>query len=252
MLNSINLEYLAHLRLVQDAYRNSLYHTANRLLGYKEMTEATHGPIVRALEADTKRKLIVVPRGCFKSSLCSIAYPVWLLMQNPNLRILIDSELFENSVSFLTEIKNHLLSPKFVDLFGDWTPTVEQQKKLGYSWGASEITIRGRNKILKDPSIQVGGIGTTKVGRHVDVIIADDYNSPRNSATPEQRLKVTSHYQYNMSILEPNGTYVVVGTRYSEDDIIGFIIGKELGFKSLADFRKAVKDKSIIEPRGLI
>ena len=77
-----------------------------------------------------------------------------------------------------------------------------------------------------------GGMGTTKVGVHVDMIIGDDYNSPMNSATPESRKKVVDHYQYNTSILELDGTYVVVGTRYAEDDLIGWILRNELGIDS--------------------
>jgi len=136
---------------------------------------------------------------------------------------MIDSELYTNSKNFLREIKLHLQSAKFIDLFGDWTTDV---------WNEAEIIIRPREKILKDPSIIASGIGTTKVGLHVDEIIADDYNSPSNSSTPEARKKVVEHYQYNQSILEVNGIYTIVGTRYAEDDIIGHVIKNELGFEN--------------------
>ena len=133
---------------------------------------------------------------------------------------MLDSELYTNSKNFLREIKTHLGTAKFIDLFGDWSTD---------TWNESEIIIKPRTKILKDPSIMAAGVGTTKVGVHVDYIIGDDYNSPQNSNTPEGRKKVVDHYQYNTSILELDGEYVVVGTRYSEDDLIGHIIRNELG-----------------------
>ena len=142
-------------------------------------------------------------------------------MNDQNRRIMLDSELYTNSKNFLREIKTHVSTGKFIDLFGNW---------MSETWNESEIIISTRTKILKDPSILAGGIGTTKVGVHVDEIIGDDYNSPANSMTTEGRRKVVDHYQYNTSILELDGIYTIVGTRYSEDDIIGHVIKNELGF----------------------
>lgn len=216
-------EFEAYKLAIQKAYANSLWHVATDLLEFNEMTVRTHGPIIKTLENESKRKLICVPRGTFKSSIASVAYPIWLLINNPNLRILIDSEFYTNSKNYLRQIKTFMMSEKFQMYFGDWSTDV---------WNEGEIIIKPRNKILKDPSIQAGGLGTTKVGQHYDVIIGDDYNSPANSETPEQRRKVVDHYQMNQSILETDGIYVVIGTRYSEGDLIGWILENELDLKN--------------------
>lgn len=226
-----------YLAAIRQAYKDSLYHTAKNLLGYRDIVPHAHAPIVQALEVETKRKLICVPRGTFKSSITSVAYPIWLLMNNPNLRVMLDSELYTNSKNFLREIKGHLANGKFIDLFGDWSSDV---------WNESEVIIRPRTKILKDPSILAGGVGTTKVGVHVDYIIGDDYNSPANSGNVEQRKKVIEHYQYNQSILELDGTYVIVGTRYAEDDLIGWILKNELGLENQAKISEMNKEGGVI------
>lgn len=202
-------------------YKKSLFLLCRRMLGFKDINTRTHGDIISALESDTKRKLICVPRGSLKSSIACVGFPIWLLINNPNLRILIDSELYTNSATFLRQIKVNLESPLFEAIFG---------KFQSFPWNESEITIKQRTIFRKEASITVGGIGTTKVGQHYDVIIGDDYNSPKNSNTPENALKVVEHYKYNLSILDPKGTYVVIGTRYSEADLIGHIIKNELGF----------------------
>jgi hypothetical protein len=223
---------------VRKAYADSLWHTTTKLLGFKDLTTHTHLPIIRALESPTRRKLICVPRGTFKSSIASVAFPIWLLINNPDLRILIDSEIYTNSKNYLRQIKNLLISDSFVNIFGDWRTDV---------WNEGEIVVAPRNKILKDPSIVVGGIETTKVGLHVDVIIADDYNSPSNSETPEQRKKVIDHYQMNQSILEPTGLYVIIGTRYSEGDLIGWVLENELGLKGEKDLAMMDKKGGVYE-----
>lgn len=223
---------------VQKAYADSLWHTTKDLLQFKDLMPKTHLPIINALEAPTKRKLICVPRGTFKSSIASVAYPIWLLINNPDLRILIDSEIYTNSKNYLRQIKNFMISEQFMMIFGDWRTDV---------WNEGEIIIKPRTKILKDPSILAGGIGTTKVGHHYDVIIGDDYNSPSNSETFEQRKKVIDHYQMNQSILEPNGIYVVIGTRYSEGDLIGWILENELNLSGEKDLQLYDKNKGVYE-----
>lgn len=204
--------------VLQELYRKSLFKTAKYLLGYSEITEYTHGPIIKCLESDVKQKLICVPRGCFKSSIGSVAYPIWLLINNPNLRILIDSELYENSKNFLREIKAHLQSDNFINVFGDWKSS---------TWNEGEIIIKPRTVTKKEASITCGGIGTQKTSQHYEVIIADDLNSVKNSLTPENRMKIIDHFRRYTSLLEPNGTLVVIGTRYADNDIIGYILEEE-------------------------
>ncbi len=232
-------------QMLQDNYKASLFHTAQTLLGYKDITIDTHKPIVTALEDDTTRKLICVPRGTFKSSLGSVAYPIWLLINNPNLRILIDSEIYTNSAKFVREIRQHLESERFTSIFGDWSTS---------NWNESELTIRPRTKVIKEGSVTASGIGAQKTSQHYDVIIGDDMNTPGNSTTAEGRKNVISHYQYNQSILSTTGTYVVIGTRYSDDDLIGWIIKNELGLKSLEILKQMPKDKGVynLEPNGLL
>lgn len=208
---------------IANEFKSSLFKTAKHLLGYKDITNYTHGPIVKALEDNTRRKLVCVPRGCFKSSIGVVSYSIWLLLNNPNLRILIDSEKYENSKNFIREIKGKLESQFFVELFGE--------TKTDTNWTEGSITIRQRTKILKESSITASGMGAGKTGQHYDVIIHDDMNSKDNSQTTEGRKKVIDHYRMNTSILEPEGVMVVIGTRYAADDLIGHILDNEINVK---------------------
>jgi len=209
----------AHKQALAELYKGSLYATAKDLLGYKDMTSNCHGEMVKALTENTKQKLIIMPRGTFKTSIGSVAYPIWLLLNNPNARILLDSELYTNSKNRLREIKQHLESDRMVSLFGEF--------KTRGVWSESEIVIKQRTKILKEASITCSGIGAGKTGFHADYIIADDLNSPLNSNSPEACQKVVDHYRYYQSILDPGGTLVVIGTRYAALDVPGFILEHE-------------------------
>lgn len=208
--------------IMRQKSKESLFYLSHDVLDFKDVNHYTHGEIIHALESSVRRKLICVPRGCLKSSLACVAYPIWLLINEPNLRILIDSELYTNSKTFLREIKSHLESPLLRILFGEWKAE---------PWNESEIIIKQRTVFKKEASITIAGIGTTKVGQHFTHIIADDMNSKDNTNNKENATKVVDHYRYNTSILEPDGTYVIIGTRYSELDLIGHVLHTEIGIK---------------------
>ena len=219
----------------KDVYRDSLFLFARDICGFKEITENTHMPMISALECpETLRKLIVVPRGCFKSSLGSVAYPMWLLERNPNLRIMLDSELYSNSKNLLREIRSHYESEVFTGVFGP--------RRHDQVWNEGEIIISTRTKINKQASISCSGIGAQKTGNHFDFIIADDLNSPGNTKNPEIAESVRNHFRYYTSILDPGGTLVIIATRYSELDVIQMILDNEIGISS----------EELIKTKGLL
>lgn len=208
--------------VIADKGRKSLAYLCRKILGMKDVNDYTHGKMVGILESKSTRKLINMPRGTLKSSIGCVGYPIWCLINDANDRILLDSELYSNSKTFLREIKLHLESPMMALLYGDFKGSV---------WNESEIIIKQRTRAYKEASITVSGIGATKVGQHYQRIIGDDYCSPSNQNTPENSEKVIAHYRYNQSILEPKGTYVVIGTRYSERDIIAHILDNEVNIQ---------------------
>jgi hypothetical protein len=133
---------------------------------------------------------------------------------------MIDSELYGNSKNFLREIKAHYKSPNYTNVFG--TPEFD-------IWNEGEIQWTRRTVPKKEASIVCSGVGAQKTGQHYDLIVADDLNSPGNTKNPEVAESVRNHFRYYTSILEPGGTIVVIATRYSELDVIQFILDNEIG-----------------------
>ena len=185
----------------------------------EDVNEETHGEMIDILEAPGERKLIVMPRGSLKTSVGVVAYAIWRIIRDPDIRILLESETYKNAKNLLREIKAHLTSPAMVELFGD---------PVGSVWKESEITVAWRKRNRKEATVSVGSPGVISVGQHFDTIINDDMNSQNNTNTKENREKIIEHYKRNIAILDPGEEYVVIGTRYHEEDLIGHILKNEV------------------------
>lgn len=226
---------------MRSACTTDLFFLSKEILGYKDLTERTHGNISRLLESkDIQRKLIVTPRGSFKSSLGVVGFSIFRALQDPNIRILIDSEIYTNSSNFIREIKGHLANPVLEGAFGDFRSKSD--------WTEGSLTISQRSRNFKESTFTASGIGTEKTGQHYDLIIADDLNSPKNSQTDEGRQKVIDHYRYLNAILEPGGEFVLIGTRYAANDIYGFVIDNEIDEEDL----NGIPHSKRTPPEGLL
>lgn len=200
-----------------------LHYFDKYILGYKDMTEADgfHGELCRSVASKkNKKNLILMPRGGLKSSCITIGYSVRSVVRNPNIRILICSEQFLTAKKFLSEIKGHFeANEKFKSLYGDM---VGKEK-----WAESEIIVSTRTIPRKEPTITAAGIDVTKVGLHYDMIIVDDPHSEANITSAEQIEKVKQWYKLLLSLLDPGGKLIIIGTRWHYGDLFGWLIEQE-------------------------
>lgn len=204
-----------------------LFFFSKHIIGL-DVVEQTHGEVCEFLSDRGKRLLLIMmPRGSFKTTISTQAYAAWRLAQDPNLRILLDSEVLQNSLNNLGVIKRIFEGhARFRSLFGDYT------SKL---WTQDHITIGKRTKItLKEPSVTASSIETVQVGPHYDEIICDDLHSEKNSRTREQVAQVVEHFRLLFNLLEPGGRMVVIGTRWSEFDLYGQIMENIEGFSVIS------------------
>ena len=76
---------------LRETGKKSLFFLARAILGFHDLDAKIHLPICSELQNYKKhpKTIIVLPRDWFKSTLGSIAYPVWRVINNPNIRALI-------------------------------------------------------------------------------------------------------------------------------------------------------------------
>ena len=150
-------------------YEPNFLRFCREVLGFKDLN-GEHEKLCK-LMTSKRHRLILMPRFSFKSSICTIAYSLWKLARNSDLRILIYSDAATKAEGFLTSIRNHIegkvKGSTFREKFGQW----ETNPDKGGTWNNSQIIISERQGGSAEPSIDTGGIETSKIGFHYDIII---------------------------------------------------------------------------------
>ena len=128
--------------------RDDLFWLCKNVLGYDKVQKKPHQDLIDFMESSTRRtRLILMPRGSFKSSVITVAYTIQQMIRNPNIRILISSETQNKSIKFVSEIKAHIEgNAKFKALYGNWM-------NRGNIWKSNEFVIKPRTIPKKEPTI---------------------------------------------------------------------------------------------------
>lgn len=225
--------------MLRQEAESSLYFFARGILGYDWFIPHIHGPLCKVLESDElTRALIELPRGWLKSTLCSISYPMWLSIRNPNVRVLIVQNSSTNACKKLSVIgqqweKNQLLRAMYPELL----PGTYSQ------WGADAKCLT-RSKSFAEATYEAAGTSTKVVSRHYDVIIEDDTVAPdfdelgSESLAPshDEVTKAIGWHRTNALPLLNNPTkdkILVVGTRWYDQDLIRWVKDNEPEYKIL-------------------
>jgi hypothetical protein len=179
-----------------------------------------------------KQLLILLPRHSFKSWVITQGYSLWSMIRDPEIRILIYSDSATKAEGFLEGIQQHIFGKAtWKNHKGELHTTRFRESFIEYetsphkgTWNDSQIVISRRRGGQIEPTIDTGGIDSSKVGKHYDLIIFDDIVSDVNTTTKQQMDKVHDCYKKSLSLLRPNGKVIITGTRWHYGDAYGRII----------------------------
>ena len=210
-----------------DAARKDIIKFAEYVLrdkrGRKLLFKPFHKEILRSLPQH-RLLLIEAFRGSGKTSLAVIAYSLWLIMKNRDVRIMILTASDVLAKTWLSHIELYMRSPQYMRLVGG---NIIPGPREGLTWTNEEKIIRGRSDSATGYTLKAVGAGGQIRGFRTDVVICDDLISEGNSFTPYQR-QVLSHF-FHTSVLptldhypdEPmSGQCVVIGTPLYQDDLM--------------------------------
>jgi predicted phage terminase large subunit-like protein len=163
-----------------------------------------------------KKKLVLIPRSHLKTKLISVGYPTMKIINNQKIRVLIYSATWQMAVDIHKAIQKNLqAAEKIVNIWGDLSVDAIE-------WAQDRTRLKANDK--REPTITAAGIGNNLVGGHYDLIIMDDVVSRDNVATMDQIQSVIVRYKDSLDLLEPHGELIVVGTRWHDSDLYGWIM----------------------------
>lgn len=238
---------------LQGRYRakTDLFWLGKEILGYEDLNERVHGPVCQffvqkkpglsiAQQDARKERLLLDPRGHFKTTLDTIDIVQWIL-NFPDIRILIMSGKVDVAKEMIKGVSAAFQEcDKLARLFPELCGPDQG--------GATQFTSKGRTlTIRKEPTVMISSGESVKAGLHFDVIKGDDLVNEINTANREQIAKTINLWNYATPLLEPFGYRDLIGTRYAEDDLYGW--AKE-NKKNLLTFERPVwtfKDEKVAE-----
>ena len=207
------------LKLVQDAYpdfNEFLYDVITGLMGFN--CTANQIDMADYLQTGPQFRMIQAQRGQAKTTVTA-AYAVWRLIHDPTTRILIVS----SGDKMAKEISNWILQilhgmPELSCMLPD------RSKGDRASVEAFDIhyALKGPEK---SPSVACMGITGNMQGKRADVLIADDIESQKNSASAEMRERLT-HLSRDFTSINSTGDIIYLGTPQSVDSIYNGLPGR--------------------------
>ena len=207
-----------------------------------------HSRLIEIVESgENDRISILAPRGHAKSTWLSIVYPIWKIVNNREIKIIIVSDTGDQAESYLRSIKDEFeANERLINDFGAF----HEKPKSGSPnvWKAHDITV-ARSLRSKEPTIICAGTGKRIVGRRADVIIVDDPLNDENTENEKQRKKTLRWFRKTLTpIVNPDtGKIIVIGTRKHPDDLHREL-GKSRIYKQYVFRAFGKDDQSVLWP----
>ncbi len=163
-----------------------------------------------------KRLIINMPPRHMKSMIVSVAWPAWLLGQNPRNNIIVASYSQRLSSKHSIDTRNIIRSSWYKNLFPDVEIVRDQNSKLKFN-----TTYNGFRMATS--------IGGTLTGEGGDFLILDDPMTPAQAASEKVRQNIIDWYEQTFATRLNDrklGVIILVMHRLHVSDLSGYLISK--------------------------
>ena len=186
---------------------------------FREMVDAPHIDTLSSYLTNLKDGLInrlclAMPPRHSKSSMITLAFPLWLLSKNKDLNILIVNNSAGLSEKFGIQLREYIkrIGPEF-DLY---------LSEVKHS--STYIMFTNSDGELQKGSIRLVGASGSITGQDADYIILDDIYSGFDDITPSLLAKKIDWFKTIIEQrIEPHTKLVILHTRWHSEDLQGYL-----------------------------
>lgn len=174
----------------------------------------------RVVSGECKRLMIAMPPRHGKSQLGSYLFPAYLMGKKPQSKLIVGSHTAELAQRFGRMIRNLVEDEKYKELFPSVALSVDS--KAAGRW----------NTNLGGEAFFIGK-GGAMTGRGGDVVILDDILDEQD-ALSETAMENTFEWYTSgpRQRLQPNGSIIVINTRWKTDDLSGRLLRQQGNLKA--------------------
>jgi hypothetical protein len=217
---------------------NSLFDFAYLVFGFEDLIPSLHGEVCHLLglwgTGEYKRLMIQVPRGSYKTSLCTIANSLWQITRDPTETIVIFNERMENSKKWLRAIREVVMGSRiFQMVYRDMLPpgiAWDDNRSIPrhWKWGDEEIVFNRPNLGTPEASLTAMGVGTASTGGHWSRVIKDDLVSEEAKGSDAVMQRVREWFDSSLPLEKPpyKGSDLIVCTPWTYGDVYRYVLEK--------------------------
>ena len=237
-------EYHALLRRDLHTFIERTFYELNPETEFKPNwhIEVIAAELEECARGETTRLIINVPPRSLKSQAASVAFPAWLLGQNPSAQIICASYGQDLANKHAMDCRAVISSSFYRSIF----PTrLSSQRQAVQEFMTTQKGVR--------LATSVGGVLT---GRGADFIIIDDPLKPDEALSETQRNAANAWYDHTLysRLNDKNtGCIILIMQRLHEDDLVGHVIGqgnwKVLRFPAIAEEDETYAIQTTLGPR---
>ena len=216
-----------------------------------------------AQQDDWKERLILLPRGAYKST-GDVSDCINWIINAPNVRILLLASGKRLAELFVEEIKKHFIVD--FDNLEDFTPfqyifaadvRYERPKVNGEFQKfcfLAEPDKKGKLNFFvcpckdqagphkKEETLFAASVGTSVAGFHADLLICDDAVDSKNAETPQLIEKTNQSIEMAQKTVDPGGCFTYIGTPYSSADFYASLMSSDNVLKLMKPAKWLKKD----------
>ncbi len=211
--------------LQKQIYHNNLsyfiqrsFYIVNQGTKYKHNwhIDAISEALNQIYKGNIKRLIINMPPRYLKSFCVSVAFPAWVLGNNPEKRIIVASYSEKLSLKHSTDCRLIIENEWFQNIFKNCILSKNQNEKYKFS-----TTFNGYRFATS--------INGTLTGEGGDILIVDDPHNPQDVLNNKYRQKTIDWYGNTFSSRlndKKNGAIIIVMQRLHNEDLSGYLLEK--------------------------
>ncbi len=164
---------------------------------------------------EPQRLMVFLPPRSSKSLLCSQLFPSWYIGNFPSHEIMSISHSDQLASDFGRTVRDILKMPLYQEIFPGATLR-------------EDVRAAGKWKTKQNGIYYAAGVRSQIAGRGAHIALIDDAMSEEDAFSEAGRRYIKEWYPSGLRTrLMPNGSVIIINTRYHEDDLCGWLLNNQ-------------------------